>query len=556
VIDTWPESWLTATPVSSSYDEVLYNGRSYIGSHPNTMSTVARLFGLTPAPLRGCRVLEIGCASGENLIPMAEQLPEAEFVGIDLSARQIERGDEYIRQIGLHNIRLDQMNILDVGPSLGQFDYILAHGIYSWVPLPVRDRLFALCRERLTSNGLAYVSYNVFPGWHLLQSMRHMMLYRTRKLTDLMERAKTARQWIEQMADLVKPENGDFSAFADTYRMLILTYHAFLEDSASRDDANFLHDELEEVNDPIYFHEFVDHARRHGLQYVADSEFSTMMFFNLPRESLSMLQAVTSDRIELEQYMDFVRNRTFRSSLLCHQEVAMHQQVNSAALARYYVASNAKVEERADLPGNSIERFQTADGASISTNHPASKVALDLLSRTWPAFYQVGELLEIAYARMAELSGGVFDPASIPPAQRDVDKNVLSSNLLKAYATSDHLARIFYERPRINLEGADFPVASPWACLQAREGEVVTNSFHYRVHLDPFARFLLIRLDGSRSLSDLAREVLDGPVADGLWSVQLNSGGEPDPEHGMADLVATAVQERIRWLRQSALLIA
>jgi methyltransferase-like protein/SAM-dependent methyltransferase len=559
VIAALPEQRVNGNPPAGAYDEVPYSGHSYINSHPNTISTVARLFGMNPAPLSGSRVLEIGCASGENLIPMAEQLPETEFVGIDLSPRQIERGYDYIRETGLRNIELRQMNILDVGPALGRFDYILAHGIYSWVPLQVRDRLLAICRERMAANGLAYVSYNVFPGWHLLESVRNMMLYRTRKLTDPKERAGAARRFIEEMADVVKSENGDFSAFPDVFRILMQSYHAFLQQYTQRDDSNFLHDELEVVNDPLYFHQFVTHAEEHGLQYVGESEFSKMMLFDLPRTSLPMLQSLSSDRIEMEQYMDFLRNRTFRSTILCHQEVALQQQVDTADLVHYYVASNAIVEDREDLLGDSVEKFQTSMGVSISTNHPVSKVALDLMGQTWPTFYQVGELLDVSYARMAELSGGRFHPSTVTPAAREIDRNVLSTNMLKAYATSEHLVRIFYQKPPAYFDESDRPLASPWARLQARQSEQVTNAFHYRVHLDPFARFLLIRLDGTRSLEELAGEVLDGPLADGLWSVELDNSGESTPEQAAiatADAIAIAVEERVRWLRQSALLCA
>jgi len=68
----------------TSYDEVPYESQSFPQSHPNRLATLGRLFGLSPAPVAQCRVLELGCASGGNLIPMAYHLPESEFVGLDL----------------------------------------------------------------------------------------------------------------------------------------------------------------------------------------------------------------------------------------------------------------------------------------------------------------------------------------------------------------------------------------------------------------------------------------------------------------------------------------
>ncbi|MBX2997509.1 MAG: class I SAM-dependent methyltransferase [Caldilineaceae bacterium] len=541
----------------TSYDDVLYAGHSYIHSHPNTLSTIARLRGLKSAPLQNCRVLELGCASGENLIPMAEHLPDAEFVGIDLSVRQIERGHTYIERTGVKNVDLRQMDILDVDESLGDFDYILAHGIYSWVPPLVRDQLLAVCRERLRPQGVAYVSYNTFPGWHFFQIARNMMLYRIRNLVDPRERAKIARQFIEQMADFVKPENGDFSVFPNLYRGFIQTYHSFLTQSALRQDAHFLHDELEEFNDPVYFHQFAAHAANHDLQYLGDANFSSMMAFNLPRDAAQMLQSIAADRIEMEQYLDFLRNRSFRHTLLCHRSAQLSHQINMDDLGDFYVASNFKVDDDADLLDSSVVKFSDGGAASIATNHPVSKVAFDVIRRSWPTFYQINELLSFAYASMRELSDNAFHPDALSAEQRKVDRKVLTTNLLKAYATSDNLLRLFYERPRMVSTISEFPQASEWTRLQARYSEVVTNSFHYRVQLDPLTRFLLIRLDGTRRLIDLLQEVMDGPMADDLWSVEPSSENpsEMDAETRLT-IVSAGINDRMNWICQSALLVA
>ena len=92
-------------------------------------------------------------------------------------ARQIEQGQRQVSALGLANIELRHYNIADVDASWGKFDYIISHGIYSWVPAPVRERLLAICRENLAPNGIAYVSYNTLPGWHMRGMIRDMMIY-------------------------------------------------------------------------------------------------------------------------------------------------------------------------------------------------------------------------------------------------------------------------------------------------------------------------------------------------------------------------------------------
>ena len=122
------------------YDAVPYPDLAYGNTHPDRLATMARLLGMTPAPVERCRVLEVGCAAGGNLLPMAYTLPHAEFVGIDYSAQQIDEGQARIRGLGLSNFTLACRNLLEVGEELGTFDYIIAHGVYSWTPPPVREK--------------------------------------------------------------------------------------------------------------------------------------------------------------------------------------------------------------------------------------------------------------------------------------------------------------------------------------------------------------------------------------------------------------------------------
>jgi 2-polyprenyl-3-methyl-5-hydroxy-6-metoxy-1,4-benzoquinol methylase len=145
------------------YDQVPYEGFPITPTHPDRIIPIARLLGLTPTPATRCRVLELGCGDGVNLLPMAATMPESEFVGIDLAVNPIAKANGMAQALGLSNIRFQQMNVMDMDAGFGQFDYILAHGLYSWVPAVVRDRIMSVCQSHLTPNGIAYISYNVYP---------------------------------------------------------------------------------------------------------------------------------------------------------------------------------------------------------------------------------------------------------------------------------------------------------------------------------------------------------------------------------------------------------
>ena len=186
--------------IQANYDEVPYDSLAFPQTHPGTIATVATLFGMTPAPVTNCRVLELGCAAGFNIIPMAATLPDSRFVGVDLSARQVAEGQEAIKVAGLTNIELRPMSIMDVGDDFGRFDYIICHGVFSWVPAEVREKILEIAARNLAPQGVAYVSYNCFPGWHLAGMIREMMLYHTQRFPEPAKRIQQARAFLDYLA--------------------------------------------------------------------------------------------------------------------------------------------------------------------------------------------------------------------------------------------------------------------------------------------------------------------------------------------------------------------
>src|SRR5262249_55523737 len=159
-------------------------------THPNRLAVIASLFGMTPAPVERCRVLELGCGNGSNVIPMAASLPESNFVGIDLAGEPVAEGNQMVSELGLQNIRLVHGSVTTIGDDWGQFDYILAHGLFSWVPAEVRSCILRLCRERLAPEGVAFISYNALPGCHVRNMLREMMLFHTRNFQSPNERVQ------------------------------------------------------------------------------------------------------------------------------------------------------------------------------------------------------------------------------------------------------------------------------------------------------------------------------------------------------------------------------
>ena len=316
---------------AASYDEMPYMNRAFPQTHPDRLATLAKLFGISTADIGTCRVLELGSASGDNLIPMALGLPDAQFVGLDYSQRQTEQGQALVKALDLRNIELRHADIAEVDGSYGQFDYIIAHGIYSWVPPAMREKLLAICHRNLAPRGIAYVSYNTLPGWHMRGMVREMMLYHSGPLPDAGAKVSQSRALLEFLAQNVPAET--------PYGMFL---RQELEVIRREPDAYVFHEHLEEMNEPVYFNQFAAAAGRHGLQYLAEANFSTMLISNFKPHVGETLRRIAPDVVRMEQYIDFLRNRTFRQTLLIHEGVAINRNLDAQVLKGLYVASPAR----------------------------------------------------------------------------------------------------------------------------------------------------------------------------------------------------------------------
>src|SRR5579872_71788 len=387
--------------METSYDQILYHGLPFAQTHPDRLATLATLFGMSPAPIDRCRVLEIGCGEGGNLIPMAFMHPDSTFTGFDLAPTPIAMGQKTVESLGLKNLRLFQADILDIGEEIGEFDYIIAHGVYSWVPDFVRDKTMAIAHDRLAPNGVAYISYNALPGCHIRQMIRDMMLYHLRGVDDPAKRIENAHDFLRTI--LAVPDSKETS----TPTLMKEEVKGLFE----RAPHVLFHDELGEVYYPVHFHDFMARAESHGLQYLAEANFFDMEAKRFPAEVQAKIDAYSNgSRQAREQYMDFLKVRKFRQTLLCHREHAIPADAIVDRVRRLYVSSNAtSVSKSPDVSGNTAEEFRGDRGAAMKTAHPLAKAAMTHIIRMWPEAVAFDELL----VRCSEKMRSAADPDAL-----------------------------------------------------------------------------------------------------------------------------------------------
>jgi SAM-dependent methyltransferase len=476
----------TTSLTAQSYDEIPYDSVPICETHPGNLAVLGALFGLNPARPESCRVLELGCASGGNLIPMAYHLPGAEFLGIDLSAGQVAGGRALVEALGLRNIRIEQGDILDLG-DIGQFDYVIAHGLYSWVPAAVRERLLELCGQALTPDGIAYVSYNTLPGWRQRSVLRDMLLQFTRDATTPRTRLVRAHEALEQLE----------AAFAEQDGVVPAQLHADVVKLRTRHPSYLYHEYLTAENTPVLFSEFMAQAGRHGLQYLCESELQTMFSDTLGPAGAALVDRFDS-LIEQEQCIDFLRLRAFRQTLLCRADRPTQRELELEHFAQ--LAYHAFLTPPHNPGAGAPQVFTSPDGATRTVQHPLTQAALRVLAEAYPDALGYDEIERAAQERVSRDAPAVA-------AETDHLFGELVTLALHQFVGMSAQPR------RFQRQLAQRPCASRLARAQAGAGlGHVSTIWHMPMGLDDFAQRFINYLDGTHTLSMLTERMLDDIV--------------------------------------------
>ena len=526
----------------SSYDETPYQSHPFPQSQPARLAAMATFFGLTPPDIRSARVLELGCAAGGNLIPMAATWPDSRCLGVDLSARQIEEGQTTVRDLGLSNCKLRHASIADITPDWGQFDYIVCHGVWSWVSEPIRDRILKICHDNLAHNGVAYVSYNTYPGWHMRGAIRDLMRWHTAGFTDSAQKAQQARAVLQFLCESTPAEG-------DAYGLMMRNEAQLL---AQQGDYYLLHDHLEEVNHPVYVHEFFAQCAANGLEYLAEAEVQTMLPNGLPQATIETLRRIAPDIVRMEQYLDFLRNRAFRQTLLVHTGQTINRNLTPASLEKLAIASALTPQGPVDPKASGNARFVLPNGIAADTTGPLTKAALLALAEAWPQPVTFPHLLDAA---RRQVEGDLLqepDPTGRPAAAQALGTDIFqlyTAGLLEIWPHALPLATGISVQPR----------AFALACWQAGQtpmgGQgVVTNMRHESIGLDALTVRILALLDGSHDRSAIL-EALTPLFATGTLTLQRDGQAVTDPilRRGM---LVTFLEDALHRMRSYAILEA
>jgi len=467
------------------YDAVPYDDCPLVQTAPNNLFVIAKLFGVDAQTPDKCRVLELGCASGGNLIPMAYYSPESHFTGVELSGKQARLASELIDKLSLSNLKIIQADVTTLDESLGQFDYIIAHGLYSWVPAPVQNHILKLIKSTLAPNGVAFVSYNTYPGWRFRQVVRDMMLHHAGE-TDSPELRRD--KGIEMLTMLEKGMS-DNSSLSEKWlkqetKMLL-----------ARSPSYLLHDYLERDNHPCYFYEFMQRASALQLQYLAEADVYTMLGSTLTEQASSELDKI-DDLVEYEQYLDFYYLRYFRQTLLCHAGMDVNRELDLECITQFYFSLVLTSGEEIDLHSNTVHRFKHPNGTHFEISHPLTKAAVVELTYRYPDNLSFYELEQRARAILNE-NNSEFASAN---------SGVMITELFNLFVSQGVI--LSTTQQRYYSQVSEKPVANPLAQVYAKHDRCCVGTVHHdSIALDELDRYLLTLLDGTRTLHDIEAQI-------------------------------------------------
>lgn len=474
-------------PSDFIYDDVPYPSFVFPQTSPDRLATLARVHGVGSAPPTDCRMLELGCGDGTNLLALAYAMPDSRFVGIDLAATHINSAKAAAAKLDISNVEFFELDVTKADAvALGEFDYIVAHGLFSWVPEFVRSAILELYSKCLAPNGIGYISYNALPGCLIREITHGMMRFAARDIVDPGEKVSAGIDFLTDIVDAAEDDS--------VYQTML---DLELEQIRERTPQNVFHDDLSEMNRPFYFEDFAKMLDEHGFQYLCEAEPS-----ELARAAAFKFPEGLNGIVEREQYRDFVTGRRFRTTLFCRQDLAIDRTHSPEFLDGLFLAGQIEIEDKNDVAGDTPMSFTTSKGNKVTLNHPFTKKCLAAIAEAWPRTTRTTDLLAGARTEDAKAALGYL-------------MQLFSAGFIKAHSHEQRFFTTISEKPE----------ASRFARFQVGEGSnaVATLTGLNLEIKDPAIGRLLYLTDGTHDIEDLTQAMLE-------YAANFDAAAMPTPE--------------------------
>jgi len=473
-----------------SYDSVPYPSLTFPKTSPERLATQAAVNGLKATDPRNSRFLELGCGDGTNLLAHAFLYPNSQFIGIDLSQTHIDSANAAVAELGIKNADFRQMDVMDLkSGDLDQFDYVVAHGLFSWVPDLVRQKVLDIYSEYLAPNGVGYISYNTYPGCYIRTMVGEIMQFHTRKISEPIEKVNKGVAMLKFVGDVTDRDS--------TYQLMV---REELEGMTERTLENIYHDDLSEVNQPFYFYEFAEMLAKKGMQYLSEAEEGVSNTGALSAEAINHLNSVSSNLVEREQYLDFIRCRRFRSTLFCRENIKLDRNYLQDHIDEFYFAGRLKTE---NTPSTTIsdeaETFFGPTSEKIKCNHPLTKAAIRYLSDQWTWSVRFDELIKRSVETFKIPAESVSDDDVA--RTRDFMIELFRVGMFRLHCIPHQGVSEVRQKPRVSR-------FTRWQIERGSQTIMTLTGLSLEPDAD-ITRMILVLADGTRTLNDIVDSLME-----------------------------------------------
>jgi SAM-dependent methyltransferase len=461
-----------------------YPSKFFMQMHPDRLAVIGRFFGMSPATMETCRVLELGCGNGSNLIAHAFTMPDAKFVGIDLAENHIADAKRDAAALGLKNVEFHQMDVADIKrDDFGGFDFITAHGLFSWIPDFVRPRVIEIFGQMLNPNGIGYISYVTLPGGHQRQMVQEMLRHHVRDVADPLEKINKAMSFLR------------FLAANSTERLFLAPFlKKEVERHAGHDAADIFHDDLSDMNHAFSLTEFSEMLGASGLKFLGEAELHSMGTRDLSDEARAFIDSM-DDIVEREQNLDFIRGRVFRQTLFCRNEISLNHSPSPEIIGEFkFVSSVSPAVSDPDIDGPTRVKFFGAHGANIEIEHPLTKAMLVILGQEWGRAIAFDDLVAMAVDRFG-----------VGASKDDIQ---MASAIIFQICRETDILELHLFQPNADAVLGEYPKITALIAHQLKQGRNVMSSLNLDVRIDDVvSRHLLTLCDGTRPVAEIASEI-------------------------------------------------
>lgn len=405
---------MSASWMGGYVSDVAYTLGYYRELSPAFLQYVCEASGIKGPPEgRRLRYCELGCGRGYGTALLAAANADMDFVGIDFNPTHIAEARAFAEKVGLSNLTFVEASFGDAvasrDPGLDDFDFVTLHGVFTWVSPETRRDIVAFLRTRLRPGGIAYVSYNTYPGWAAIAPLQHMIAeVAARSTGDSVARVTRAR---DMLAQLARPSCA-YTAQTPAVKSRI--------EAMSRQDVNYLaHEFLNEYWSPIYVTEAFTQFGEAKLTYVGSASVGdNRLSFAVPKD---MFEAVTSatDLGMREQIKDFIVNKQFRRDVYVKGPIALTPAQQRLAFERTrfaLTAVEAAAREAWKIPAGEARPRPGLVGAIVGRLREGPATGKEILERTGAEGFAEGDVqivLELLVENVAVLpcrrDGGTQD---------------------------------------------------------------------------------------------------------------------------------------------------